>query len=59
LLEYEIDVPHEILKRNLNIIAFAYDYARSPSRLGMGDDPRELSVRFDYIRFVPKAAARK
>jgi hypothetical protein len=55
--EYEFPVPHEILDRSLNIITFGYQYARSPQELGMINDPRQLSVRFDYIHLVQKSNA--
>jgi hypothetical protein len=54
--EYEFAVPHQLLKRSLNGLTFRYDYARSPRDLHIGNDSRQLSVRFDYIHFVPGPA---
>ena len=54
LSTYEVDVPHDLLKRNLNEIRFRYRYATSPLEVGQSDDPRPLSVLFDQIDFVQR-----
>ena len=51
---YEVDVPHYLLKRNLNEIRFRYNYATSPQDVGQSDDSRPLSVLFDQIDFVQR-----
>jgi hypothetical protein len=48
LIEY--DVP-EVMTPPLGFVrlSFHFDHARSPSEVGMGDDPRVLAARFDVI----------
>ena len=51
---YEVDVPHDVLRRNVNEIRFRYRYAMSPLEVGQSDDSRPLAVLFDQIDFVQR-----
>jgi len=50
--EYVVAVPGRRLGRGLNAIRFVYGYARSARETGLGDDPRVLAVRFDWLTFT-------
>ena len=52
--EYAFDVPHGVLRRSLNAIAFEFGYARSPREAKISDDGRALAVLFDYIHLEQK-----
>ena len=52
LTEYDVQIPPRFWQRYLNEVKFRYGYARSPSELGLSDDPRPLAVLFDYIHLL-------
>ena len=51
LRDYEVEVPRDLLGRNLNVFGFRYAYARAPADDG-GNDSRPLAVRFERIEFI-------
>ena len=46
---HELLIPGHQMRRHLNHFVFRYAWHRSPAALGLGDDARELAVRFHRI----------
>jgi hypothetical protein len=50
--DYAIDVPRELLGRNLNVFRFRHAYARSPADVSGSTDARTLAARYEWIEFL-------
>ena len=50
--DYEIDIPHTVMRETLNEVRFRYLYAVSPLSLGISSDSRQLAVRFESVELL-------
>ena len=47
---YELDIPVEVWRTNLNLIQFTFGYVMSPADARVSNDPRPLAVMFDSLQ---------
>jgi hypothetical protein len=53
LQPYTFNVPAEVVGSGENLtLTIEYDDALSPQEIGQGDDPRELAIAVDWLRFT-------
>ena len=50
--DYEVDIPHTVMREALNEVRFRYLYAVSPLSLGISSDSRQLAVRFESVELL-------
>jgi hypothetical protein len=50
--DYTIQVPRELLGRNLNVFRFRHAHLRSPAEVSGTTDTRELAARYEWIEFL-------
>jgi hypothetical protein len=53
---YRVEIPATVLRKPWNLVSFQYGYSVSPKQVGLGEDSRELAVRWLAIDVEPPVA---